>query len=619
MTDGMSFFWTPVLEARSQATSSRPTAYGRLFIIAHHHALTSTNTQEPIHINFNFDNQQPPASIWAAMARTSGRTRRPTLWSVASWVSISAFLTVFLFLGLINQSTYGGLKKKKPQYDFPDFNRIETFTRVLSENDVNLNGPDNRMMFIGDVHGMNESLHDMLAHLKYNPTVDTLFFAGDLLAKSTHSSSLSVLHFLTENHKINGTDRVFPVRGNHDQLVVQWRAWREWFEGLTLPLPASASSRSRVPFFFRNPLNLAFQVRSNCLSWFSVNDETSLERRMKARQAATPPVSTGKEFLQILDVEWALEKIEGEGDPEEYADVARKRSEGTWRESWWRRIPSPGKGKEDQQWRIFSDHYFLARDMTPAQASYLFSLPLVNHIPHMHLFVVHAGLLPSDPNLEPTDPRQPLARVPIITGAQEQQLFGTSDDFRLDAAHTSASQQLYSKEELRRRMQETALLRDIPQNRDSWAVLNMRGVRKKGKVTRDGDKGTPWSDIWNEQMDLCDGFGFSDFSLPSSNPEGGERGLSSEYTSGKHKKPKYDLRCRPMTVIYGHAASRGLDIKRWSMGLDTGCLYGRKLTALVLTPSGDMDLSKRRVRFGDRDAGVAAKLMSVYCPVIDKE
>ncbi len=201
----------------------------------------------------------------------------------------------------------------------------------------------------------------MLAHLKYNPTVDTLFFAGDLLAKSTHSSSLSVLHFLTENHKINGTDRVFPVRGNHDQLVIQWRAWREWFEGLTLPLPASASSRSRVPFFFRNPLDLAFQVRSNYLSWFSVNDTTSLEGRMKARQAATPPVSTGKEFLQILDVEWALEKIEGEGDPEEYADVARKRSEGTWRESWWRRIPSPGKGKEDQQWRIFSDHYFLAR------------------------------------------------------------------------------------------------------------------------------------------------------------------------------------------------------------------------------------------------------------------
>ncbi len=102
----------------------------------------------------------------------------------------------------------------------------------------------------------------------------------------------------------------------------------------------------------------------------------------------------------------------------------------------------------------------------------------------MHLFVVHAGLLPSDPNLEPTDPRQPLARVPIITGAQEQQLLGTSDDFWLDAAHTSASQQLYSKEELRRRMQEAALLRDIPQNRDSWAVLNMRGVRKKGKVTR---------------------------------------------------------------------------------------------------------------------------------------
>lgn len=35
-----------------------------------------------------------------------------------------------------------------------------------------------------------------------------------------------------------------------------------------------------------------------------------------------------------------------------------------------------------------------------------------------------------------------------------------------------------------RRQQEETILSDIPQNRDSWAVLNMRGVKKNGKVTR---------------------------------------------------------------------------------------------------------------------------------------
>ena len=45
--------------------------------------------------------------------------------------------------------------------------------------------------------------------------------------------------------------------------------------------------------------------------------------------------------------------------------------------------------------------------------------------------------------------------------------------------------------------------------------------------------------------------------------------------------------CYPATVVYGHAASRDLDVRRWTVGLDTGCLYGRRLTALVLTrPKG---------------------------------
>lgn len=32
------------------------------------------------------------------------------------------------------------------------------------------------------------------------------------------------------------------------------------------------------------------------------------------------------------------------------------------------------------------------------------------------------------------------------------------------------------------------------------------------------------------------------------------------------------LPCYASTVIYGHAATRGLDIKKWSKGLDSGCV-----------------------------------------------
>ena len=36
---------------------------------------------------------------------------------------------------------------------------------------------------------------------------------------------------------------------------------------------------------------------------------------------------------------------------------------------------------------------------------------------------------------------------------------------------------------------------------------------------------------------------------------------------------------------YGHAASRGLDLRDFSFGLDSGAVYGRALSALVISGS----------------------------------
>lgn len=294
--------------------------------------------------------------------------------------------------------------------------------------------------------------------------------------------------------------------------------------------------------------------------------------------------------------------------------------------------------------------------MTQEQADYLMSLPLVNHVPHLHFFVVHAGLLPSDPRLPPTHPSQPLAHAPALTQqsstvpdeatsilASRLRAHLLAQDLASDvfAALKPSPADSSAIEDLRR-LQESAILSDVPQNRDPWVVVNMRSVTKKHKATRKDDKGTPWSKLWNKQMDACKGYEVD----ARRRPKGGD----------------YELPCHPTTIVYGHAASRGLDVKRWSMGLDTGCLYGQQLTALVLNNStnlagsddawfdddedeqddegewdddedweedgddedGDATNTRpkkkpKRLQFGDPGSTIEAKIISIKCPNLDDD
>ncbi|KAF9243515.1 Metallo-dependent phosphatase-like protein [Melanogaster broomeanus] len=367
---------------------------------------------------------------------------------------------------------------------------------------------DKRIIAIGDIHGMNDSLSDLLAELSYNPGSDTLIHLGDLVTKGGSKSS-PVLTFMSTNN-------ILGVRGNNDQKVIEWRAWMDWI----LSIPG------------------------------------------------------GKDWLEDVDKRWPHWHVDGDHpntDYDAWPENARK--------NWDDYIP---KG-----WKLLGTHYKVARDMSREHYDYLRSLPLVLYAPTGHTYFVHAGLLAADPTRKLTDPKQPLAHWPTKHKSKED---------------TAAF----------RRLQELALLNDVPQNQDPWVVMNMRSLTKNGKVM-EGKKGTPWSDLWNDVMVRCSGLDAME------QPSMPERGFTS---SPVRRSKQNSLPCFPSMVLYGHAAARGLDVKRWSVGIDTGCTYGRRLTALVLDKESfssasysegvDSSLSPHTalIPYGD---GGRARITSVQC------
>ncbi|KAG2131357.1 Metallo-dependent phosphatase-like protein [Suillus clintonianus] len=278
---------------------------------------------------------------------------------------------------------------------------------------------------------------------------------------------------------------------------------------------------------------LSFMESNKILGVRGNNDQEVLEWRAWMDWIVSQP--GGRKWLRHVDKHWSdYEPASEKGDISAF---------NPWRPL----MKKPDWGdKVPKGWRPLGDHYQVARAMSRSQYEYLRSLPLVLYAPAGHVFFVHAGLLAADPRRRSTHHKQPLSHWPSI-------------------------QQRKHDIPAIRKAQELALLSEIPQNQDPWTVQNIRSVLKNGKLTPSSHKGTPFSDLWNEIMGRCSGFHDSNAQFDSVTR-----------LTGYQESQLVHLPCYPSTVVYGHAAGRGLDVKRWSVGLDTGCSYGRRLTALVL-------------------------------------
>jgi len=158
-----------------------------------------------------------------------------------------------------------------------------------------------------------------------------------------------------------------------------------------------------------------------------------------------------------------------------------------------------------------------------------------------------------------------------------------------------------------------------PLRQDPYSVMNMRAIYPLTHSPSANRKyGVAWEKVWNWYQDrlsrgkrmplfayidpeppteaaLNDGTDHSDdlWDYAAQNAELARQRSWLFWLQEKFEKDREGEDWRrqdPSTVVYGHDSKRGLNLKRWSKGLDSSCVKGGQLTALVLDAWGRQDL-----------------------------
>jgi hypothetical protein len=138
---------------------------------------------------------------------------------------------------------------------------------------------------------------------------------------------------------------------------------------------------------------------------------------------------------------------------------------------------------------------------------------------------------------------------------------------------------------------------------DPFSVMNMRSMSPTNHVpSEDRKKGVPWERVWGWYNDriartrspfLTFLFGQATESRDASAWWKSWNGLYNSKEEDEEESGDLESErkhSRPSVVVYGHDSPRGLNLKKWSKGLDSGCVNGDQLTAMVLDAWGDAEI-----------------------------
>jgi hypothetical protein len=163
--------------------------------------------------------------------------------------------------------------------------------------------------------------------------------------------------------------------------------------------------------------------------------------------------------------------------PDADYDNADDYSEESWLDS-----DSPPDGlvlPSSKKWK--GEHFDIARRLSRGDYDWLLTLPLTLHVRSLHTYFVHAGLLPEAK----------------LTKARKEK-----EDVNLPLDTSTEPNEFVPKPAIESQLSKSAerAVLIVEQNRKAYNMLNMRGVRKNGRPTKSGKRGSPCKSRFNQSL-----------------------------------------------------------------------------------------------------------------------
>ncbi|RYP66800.1 hypothetical protein DL771_007598 [Monosporascus sp. 5C6A] len=226
-----------------------------------------------------------------------------------------------------------------------------------------------------------------------------------------------------------------------------------------------------------------------------------------------------------------------------------------------------------------------ARSLSPEQRAWVAELPLILRVGtviprspggggEQELLVVHAGLVPGLP-LEDQDPWAVMnMRTLLFPDEKKNGKLSTEDR----AVFEESVRKKLKDQNPNTTPTDEEFVAEAGRTLDHYAVDPQRTTNKDKDTTPvsvpvNTREGRSWAKVWNEAQ--------------------------------QRRQHRDGAKSMTTMVAYGHDARRGLNIKEFTFGLDSGCVKGGRLTALVFEPD-------------DEGRGVRLRLASVACDAAER-